>query len=133
MSRIKAVVLKPDPYLTKYPPTFLYGTMRQLNRYFAEIEDVTPEVEFTKADAGMLIRRIDTDGYAHWWICTVKDKSESIYDAIGSIDHEISHLVIRLFEERGITFNQANDEAFTYYHEWLLQQCLTALYPRLHT
>lgn len=121
--------LKTDPYLTEHPARLLVGSTNQIMAYVNRTWPDLP-LSLNGTESGVMVAREDEAGYVYHYICLIAETTKQEYSpaqVAGILGHEIAHLVFRMFTSRGILISEENDEAFCYYQEWLLIQCLAIL------
>ena len=86
---------------------------------------------------------IDKDSNIHLWTsddmmgrallytngtCLIRLRDFSLmYHDISALTHEVLHIVFFVMNDRGVELSDSSDEAFCYYHGWLMEQVLKKL------
>ena len=85
----------------------------KINKLYKNVEE-DKEQCFHKAECFRLIHDNNYKNYVVWFLHFKAKKAETLY----TIAHEVSHLVDRIFEDRGVK----DTEARAYYYEYWVRQ-----------
>lgn len=101
-----------------------YESYRRLveDDYGAECSEAEPQGCTTVADC-------QGSGYqpTHYIIWVPSGNHARALDDINTVSHEALHVTFFVLLDRGCKPKIDNHEAFTYYHGWLMQQCMQRL------
>jgi hypothetical protein len=104
--------------------TLLYGTVDELN--VALKRDCPTDFEPLDASwSGHWMFFTDSDGVEVDYLCIVTSRSRDyVFEVLA---HEALHLVSHALRTAGIPLQDETDEAYTYYQQWVIRECLAAL------
>jgi hypothetical protein len=105
---------------------FLYGTREEVNRWLCR-EHGPDEGDLKPGIVGNYRLWKYSSGYGRHYIIILTDATSTLQRELSALAHEVSHHVVYLFGELGIVISKDTDEAFTYYHEWVFDQCVAAI------
>lgn len=118
-------VYRANYFLIVSRPQDFHPTLRKLLRPTSLRPDTEELVRLTSADL------LENNGRCFRLSPRVKGKTQSVIvmwvragTDVSVLVHEILHAVIWVFGDRGAHVDQDNDEAFTYYVQWLIRWSL---------
>lgn len=107
--------------------TFLYGTAEQINAEL--VRDIGKDAPMlAPSNLGKWVQH-EHGGYLADYICVVRGRSAE--SRVVALAHECLHCAIDTLRHAGIPLTDASEEAYTYYHQWLLVQCLLVMRGRI--
>lgn len=97
-------------------------SLKELKKFYKKKGINAP---ITAAHAGTWVGQTSKKGYFtnYLFINTQKYKDCKI-NLIGTLAHELFHLVYHNLPDAGINLTEDSEEAYTYYYEMLFRQCL---------
>lgn len=97
--------------------TFIYGSREQINK--AIPKDAKP---IEPCGNGKWIVYEHNGGFQADFICVVRAKT--VDEEFAVLGHEALHHVGHVLRTAGIAFTDETDEAYCYYHQWIVERCM---------
>lgn len=103
--------------------TLLYGTVDEINVALKRHCPIDHEPLHPSCRGHW--RSYATGGFEADYICVVTSRSRDHVCEV--LAHETLHLVSHALRMAGIAHTQETDEAYTYYQQWLIRECLKVI------
>jgi hypothetical protein len=106
----------------------LYGTRDQINRALIAACQDEREVAMEPSSIGRWVCYRHDDGLETDFLCVVRRSDRN--EAMAVLSHEALHHTAHALRNAGMEFTEATEEAYCYYHGWILRQCLAVITRR---
>lgn len=127
MRGVRAVIRKRLPWdIYNRCVTFLYGTIDEINAVLRR--DCPGGFEPLRPSCLGHYKVYLHDGHEADYVCIVRTGSRDSQFAV--LAHETLHLAGHALRLAGIPFEEITEEAYTYYQQWLIRECLRIMPTR---
>lgn len=104
--------------------TLLYGTLDELNAALKRDCPIGFE-PLHRSCQGHWTCYAHSGGFEADYLCVVTSRSrDHVFEVLA---HESLHLVSHALRMAGIPHTEETDEAYTYYQQWIIRECLKAM------
>lgn len=111
---------------------FVRGTRAECQRFVDKRcpDDLSPEARAFRHNTGGRFLQFDRSGYTEYYIFYMPAPQFTRAYTTSQLVHECAHLASSVLADHGVRWDVENDEAFTYYLQWIVSNCLWALWGR---